>query len=160
MKLRLIRLFILLGLGVVSLACDCPVLEPLSNLEQLEDYDFIAHIKITSDSSYKVMVDYDFRNEDGSPLLIEKEIGVFTFSVIQKYKGETPEFIYDYLRDSSCDLGIEKGEEWLLFGSKLDGKMSFGACGYTTEFRDVQNSSYPNEEALALYNTLDRLFER
>jgi hypothetical protein len=77
----------LLGLGVVSLSCDCPLLEPLSNLEQIEDYDFIAHIKITPDSSYNVMVDYDFKNEDGSALLIEKEIGVLTFSVIKKYKG-------------------------------------------------------------------------
>lgn len=86
--------------------------EQIDSLAQLKDYDLVALVKIVEDQ--------DLKNETDNNL---NGVGLLTIEVIELFKGQMVESILEYSKNSTCDIGISKGEEWIIFGEKRNGKM-------------------------------------
>lgn len=116
-------LFLLLSLlhGLPSMACRCSGLPTLDSLSQLDKYDFIARVVITNPGL----------NMMGAAGKFQK------FRIIEQFKGDTASKAFEPLGNSSCDLGIGKGEEWLLFGFLKDGELVINACDRNVRYRSA-----------------------
>ncbi len=125
-----IKCFIILQCCLLSIptkACVCgEYYTSIDSLSQLKHYDFIAHVKITDDQ------DYNTAPENGIGT-----IGQLTFQIIELFKGQQVDKILEYSKKTSCDMGISKGEEWILFGSMRDGKLSIGSCSRNVKYKGV-----------------------
>lgn len=85
------------------------------------------------------------------------------------YKGESQSEIYvdggsiavDSTIRSSCDLGIEKGEEWIIFASKNNGKYFTGFCGNSMPYRDKMGFREINtSHKINLINEINAYFSK
>jgi antitoxin component YwqK of YwqJK toxin-antitoxin module len=106
-----------IGISFSSKACGCMPPRLLDSLAQLAEYSFIAHVKIIDDQDYK--------GQDKDNI---GDIGLLTIQIIELFKGDSITQILEYSKRTSCDMGISKGEEWILFGRSLNGKIVVGAC--------------------------------
>lgn len=111
--------------GLISKACICTNVSTIDSLAQLKEYDFIAHVKIIDDQIFKKPSKDDYET-----------IGQLTFEIIELFKGERINKILEYSKNSSCDIGISKGEEWILFGKTIDGKISVVACDRNQRYKE------------------------
>ena len=123
--------FLVTGLTAVLLspallACKCAILPELTTPGQLTDYDFIAHVKITGEGNYKEPDEKDYNT-----------IGLLSIKVLELFKGTAVDSLLEYSKFSSCDLGIEKGEEWILFVRIVDGKPGVYSCGRSVQYKDA-----------------------
>ncbi|HEX6429507.1 MAG TPA: hypothetical protein VF008_17565 [Niastella sp.] len=125
-----IKCFIILQCCLLSIptkACRCAeYYTSIDSLSQLKHYDFIAHVKITDDQDYNTAPE----NAIGT-------IGLLTFQIIELFKGQQVDKILEYSKKTSCDMGISKGEEWILFGSMRDGKLSIKSCNRDVKYKGV-----------------------
>jgi len=129
----------------------------IDSLPQLEEYDFIAHIKILDEQVYKMPP-----NCDGMAT------GILTIKIIELFKGKNisqilvPDYPYSCVNDngeklfrtSTNSLGVSKGEEWILFGKTLiDGKITIQYCDRNIRYKksDEYNSSYVLRQLRKLY---------
>lgn len=107
-------------------ACSCNEPFPfwtIDSLAQLENYEFIAHVKILEDKDYKRIKGTN------------ETIGQLTIKIIELFKGKNIDEIIEYDKGTSCDIGISEGEEWVLFGVKVDGKIAVVACDRNKKYR-------------------------
>lgn len=120
-------LFGLVLFGQESKACICadPFLT-IDSLAQLKEYDFIAYVKIIDDQDYKKPSKSDYET-----------IGQLTFEILELFKGEKISQVLEYSKNSSCDIGIFRGEEWILFGKKINGKISIVACDRNQRYKEI-----------------------
>ncbi|MEY4289074.1 MAG: hypothetical protein RLZZ30_1162 [Bacteroidota bacterium] len=103
-------------IGHEAKACSCEYLNNrIDSLSQLKSYDFIAHVKIVDDLFY-----------DGSAK--NGDMGKLNIQIIELFKGKKESYVLEYSKGTSCDMGISKGEEWILFAQITDGKMSIFPC--------------------------------
>lgn len=107
-----------------AFACKCTRLPKLDSLSQLSTYKFIAHVVITDDGDKVAATNFD-------------ETGTLRFKIITLFKGEAVEQLLEYEKNSSCDMGISKGQEWILFGILTDGKLSIRACDRNIMYRET-----------------------
>lgn len=107
----------------VSFACVCVPLPHLDSLSQLSSYKFIAHVVITDDDDISTA---DFR-----------KVGTLKFKIITLFKGSAVSQLLEYEKNSSCDIGISKGEEWVIFGILTDGQLSIRACDRNIRYSDA-----------------------
>jgi antitoxin component YwqK of YwqJK toxin-antitoxin module len=113
----------------LSNACSC-ALEGDFKVEEVEEYDYVALVKIGK------ITPMDTSNRDQRPWFYYAE-----FTEISNFKGETPTQLMIYGGHpsfgywTSCDLGVDVDEEWLLFGEKVDGKISIGSCSRSVIYR-------------------------
>jgi antitoxin component YwqK of YwqJK toxin-antitoxin module len=107
-------------------ACTCMGNLTIDSLLQMKDYDFIAHVKIIDDQIFKTPSKTDYET-----------IGQLTFEIIELFKGDKINKILEYSKNSSCDIGISKGEEWILFGKKINGRISIVACDRNERYKEV-----------------------
>jgi len=113
-------------LAQASHACMCPmVLLRIDSLAQMNVYDFIAHVRITGDEIYK---------KPGKDNI--ETIGQLRFEIIELFKGEKTDRILEYAKNSSCDIGVSNGEEWILFGRKMKGMLSIVACDRNQRYKE------------------------
>ncbi|MGX5820735.1 hypothetical protein ACWKWU_21245 [Chitinophaga lutea] len=103
----------LLASAFPASACKCVPMAPLDSLSQLQSYHFIARVVITND------------NGDGNKL---------GFKVIELFKGPQLTEVLEGSRGTSCDLGIQKNQEWILFATLRDGKIWIDACNRNIEY--------------------------
>lgn len=96
---------------------------PLDKLSQMEKYNFIALVVITDDGDTEADQN--------------RESGILKFNILRQFKGEPVARITEHAKNSSCDLGISAGEEWLLFGSLADGKLHIQACNRNVMYRNT-----------------------
>jgi antitoxin component YwqK of YwqJK toxin-antitoxin module len=97
-------------------ACSCEnINNRIDSLSQLKSYDFIAHVKIVDDQ-------FDDGSSKNGPL------GKLNIQIIELFKGKKEPYVLEYSKGTSCDIGISKGEEWILFAQFTDGKMSIFPC--------------------------------
>lgn len=87
MKNLLAHLLSLLVTTTGLLACDCIDEEPLTHIDQLEGYDYIAHVRFISDSTYITQENLGPIEEGGEPFLYDVEVGVLGFQEIEQFKG-------------------------------------------------------------------------
>jgi antitoxin component YwqK of YwqJK toxin-antitoxin module len=110
----------------------------IDSLHHFDGYAFVAHVKILSSR-----VDDLYKDNFG----MEAEV---TISVLELFKGNPVNTIIEFGKQSSCDVGISAGEEWILFGRKFGNMISVGACDHNHRYRDSQGSKlsllgYSNE---------------
>lgn len=99
-------------------ACICTDYLTMDSLPQLKEYDFIALVKITDDQDFK------------------ETIGLLTINILELFKGQRIDKMLEYEKHSSCDIGISKGEEWILFGKRINGKMAIFACDRNVQYKE------------------------
>jgi antitoxin component YwqK of YwqJK toxin-antitoxin module len=113
------------GLNAQACVCMNPFLR-IDSLSQLKQYDFIAYVKIIDDNDYK--------NPAGNGY---ETIGQLTFEIVELFKGDKIDRVLEYSKNSSCDIGISKGEEWILFARMDKGKMVIDACDRNEKYRET-----------------------
>ncbi|KAA2242767.1 hypothetical protein F0L74_09575 [Chitinophaga agrisoli] len=124
--LRIVIIFISTGfISQTSQACVCSDILTIDSLAQLEEYSFIAHVKIIDDQILKEPTKDD-----------HETIGQLSFKVLELFKGEKIDKILEYAKNSSCDIGVSKGEEWLLFGTIKNNKVSILPCDRNRRYKE------------------------
>jgi len=102
----------------------------INSMDDLTDYDFIGLVKIVNE---KTQEDSDY----------DTHVNILDIEIIEHFKGEQPRKIKEYHTISSCDIGIEVGEEWILFAFKgSSGMYSVGACERNTQYKDIEGQRY------------------
>lgn len=98
----------------------------MDSLPLLKEYDFIAHVKILDDQDYKKPSKNEYTT-----------IGQLTIDILELFKGEKTNQVLEYSKNSSCDIGVSKGEEWILFGKNINGKISIFACDRNERYKEI-----------------------
>ncbi len=106
-------------------ACICEPIPRIESLTQLKEYDFIAHVKIVDDQDYKMTSKNDFET-----------IGQLSIKILELFKGNEIKQVLEYAKYSSCDIGVAKGEEWILFGKTRNGKIAIVACDRNQRYKE------------------------
>ena len=111
----------------------------LDSLPQLKEYDFIAHVKILDEQVYEMPKKCD-----------RMATGILTIEIIELFKGEkniTQILVPNYpcrcinkkgeevFMNSSNSIGVSKGEEWILFGRNVNGKITIIYCDRNQIYR-------------------------
>jgi antitoxin component YwqK of YwqJK toxin-antitoxin module len=124
-------------MGQDTKAC-CGEIFTIDSLPQLEEYDFIAHVKILNEYV------------KNSPNCTEMATGIITVEIIELFKGKesiNQIFVPNYpcrcinkdgeeiFMNSSTSITLSKGEEWILFGRNLNGKMTIRYCDRNQIYR-------------------------
>lgn len=118
--------FALVFWGQESKACTCSNSSlTIDSLAQLKGYSFIAHVRVTNEEDFKKPSEKDYRT-----------IGLLTFEIIELFKGERLSRVLEYSKNTSCDIGISVGEEWVLFGKTINGQTSIIDCDRNQQYRD------------------------
>lgn len=131
---RIIVFFlILLGLSTPSIACRC--LYPGDfKVEEVEKYDYVGLVRIKSLLPPDIEITKENRSNIHHWAEVEELIG---------YKGILPGRLKIYGGNkkfnfhTSCDLGIDEGEEWVIFAKFSGDSLLVSPCKRTTRFRDV-----------------------
>lgn len=104
-----LSLLLLLLLSAKAFACSCPPHLEFTTKEDLKEYAFIAHVRISG-------------IEAADDIETESYIHRTSFEILELYKGKN---IGNILVSgshpslevrTSCDMGERIGEEWILFG--------------------------------------------
>ncbi|MDP9078709.1 MAG: hypothetical protein M3O71_14855 [Bacteroidota bacterium] len=125
MKLS-ITLFLLI-LRECVFGCTCGMLRDFKSKEDLNGYDFIALAKIT-----------DLPKLDPADRFMHTRVSAdVNISILELFKGKPTTLIIDPDFKDDCHLNLQTGEQWILFGSTIDGKIIVSKCSYTTNYRDI-----------------------
>lgn len=144
MKLIFTTLILLKSMSAV--ACYCGLLQPYKNKEDLKTYDFIALAEIKDLKPLNPAV--------GSQSV---EAGII---IKELFKGNPVTAVYDDAYRSSCDMGLRRGEQWLLFGTVYKGRMLVGSCTYSQPYRDSTGTRDWNYQgAIERLNALKLIFD-
>lgn len=120
------------------------------NQEDLNNYDFISHVKISSILPVE--------NTSTDTFIVHKIV----FENLELFKGKRSDTIFVYGsnqnlktgRRTSCDLGENVGEEWIIFASlnkKVGNKFMTGYCTRSKRYKDVngfRKLGYANKKDL------------
>ncbi|WP_343703743.1 hypothetical protein [Chitinophaga sp.] len=120
---HLLLLFSLCSLvwGQPAHACRCISLPVLDSISQLNKYSFIAHVSVTD------------AGDRGSA-----HTGTVQFKIIELFKGDRIDSIFESDKMSSCDIGISDQEEWILFGIMHNGKLLLQPCDRNIRYKNQQ----------------------
>lgn len=120
--------FLLLLLLIISsakaFACSCVFIQPFQTLDDLKGYEFIAHVKIVNDHD-------NVAPSNPSGYSVDK----VDIQVLELFKGKITNEIYQTDKNTSCNMGISTGEEWIFFGVRSNGKLVVTACDYNQIYR-------------------------
>ena len=114
------------SISLSSKACICENLRSIDSLAQLAEYSFIAHVKIIEDQTFK----QHSKENIG-------DIGLLTIQIIELFKGDSITQLLEYSKRTSCDMGISKGEEWILFGRNRNGRIAVDACDRDEWYKQI-----------------------
>jgi antitoxin component YwqK of YwqJK toxin-antitoxin module len=99
--------------------CDPPDYLYLDSSE-LKEYDFIARVRIINAYDFKTPSEYNY----------------LSIQVLELFKGKTISKIFESHKNSSCDLGISDGEEWIIFCKKKNGRIFQEVCDRFQKIRE------------------------
>ena len=127
----------------------------IDSLPQLKKYDFIALVKIIDDQDLE------------KPPINIQTVGSLTIKTIELFKGERVDKILEYSKNSTCDIGISKDEEWILFGEIKNGKISVDVMSRNIRYkknngvRDWRNQTgfYELKQLRKLYHHPPEIFD-
>jgi len=100
----------------------------MDSIHHFNEYSFIAHAKIINAK----LIEPDM-TEFGREVLL-------TIRIVELFKGESVRNIIEFGKNTSCEIGMAIGEEWIIFGKTVDGNITVGACNPTNRYRDVAGS--------------------
>lgn len=145
MKIKLTFIFLLFSI-VKSYSCSCSLKPDFVTQDDLQEYEFIAHIKISN------IEEVENKNSDYL-------VHLMSFNIIELYKGKELKSILVYGSNqllkgwTSCDLGERIGDEWIIFGYKKNNTDKL-ETGYCTRSKKIKSSdgyedlSFPNRPNL------------
>jgi len=111
--------------GQSAKGCTCVPLSSIESLEDLEEYDFIALVKVIDEKFYNKKTKYGIVTD-----------GIWTVKIIELFKGKKVNQIVEYGINTSCGIGVNKEEEWIFFGKKHKGKIEIHACDRNIRYRE------------------------
>lgn len=130
MKTCLNRVVLLLSLSLITLsystACSCSYDNKPIDSTIVKSYEFIALVKITADRDHPKPQ----KNALGTT-------GLLTFQIKELFKGQPINQLVEEMKNTSCDLGISIGEEWVVFGKKRDVEIVLTACDRNERYRQT-----------------------
>lgn len=120
--MKLFSLLILLITGFVNTAnaCICHPFPDESQSATINRYDFIAHIKVKAARIYSF-----------SPDNIENKSDFAQIEIIELFKGEKVDSIHVWGIGSSCDMGVQQGQEWVIYGNKFEKTYTTNMCTHS-----------------------------
>ncbi len=121
MKKILLLLFILCAQK--TFPCSCVVIENFQTKDDLSAYDYIALVKITALPAVHP-------GWGGS-----RSTGNINVTTVEQFKGDATSLIFDTAYRSNCRLGVNVGDQWLIFGSEKEGKTLTESCSYTVFYK-------------------------
>ncbi|RXG13900.1 antitoxin component YwqK of YwqJK toxin-antitoxin module [Leeuwenhoekiella aestuarii] len=154
MKLKLIFVFFIL-FSAKTFACSCAIKPYFKTKEDLDEYSFIAHIKVNG-------------IKKAENIETDSYVHLMNFEILELYKGEQINNIivsgsHPLLEGwTSCDLGERVNDEWIIFGYYNEHlkKLTTGYCTRSKRikvFNGFEDIKYPNQ--LTLKKKLQQLFE-
>jgi len=155
MRLKLTFLFLIL-FSAKTFACSCVMKPDFKTKEDLNEYSFIAHIKING-------------IKEAENIETDSYVHQMNFEILELYKGEQIKNIlvsgsHPLLKGwTSCDLGERVDDEWIIFGYYNENfkKLITGYCTRSKRikvFNGYEDVKYPNQ--LALKEKLQQLFDK
>ena len=155
MRLKFIFLILIL-FSVKSFACSCAIKPDFKTKEDLNEYNFIAHIKINVIKQAEIIETDSYVHQ-------------MDFEILELYKGENTNNIlvsgsHPSLKGwTSCDLGESIGDEWIIFGyyNEHFKQLTTGYCTRSKRikvFNGYEDIKYPNQ--LTLKKKLQLLFDK
>ena len=125
-------LFVLLFSGE-SWACWCVGTPPLTQ-DILKKYPYVALVKVTSMDVF-TRPGIDTTNSQSAK---------FTVDVLENFKRALPaEFILESF-NTSCDIGLRPGQEWVIFAKEYKGYATVYACDYSMRYENNPTIYYEN----------------
>ncbi len=109
-----------------SVACVCAFTGDFS-IEKMNEYDYVALVKVG-----KLIPPIEKKDDESIQRYFEAEvteIDRFKGGPISKLKVFGGHRSFNY--HTSCDLGIDPGEEWIIFGKKLNDEIEINFCSFT-----------------------------
>ena len=107
------------------MACSCGnYFKGVKTLEELNGFAFIALVKITSETNNPLSDSTPFRD------------ATLGFKIIEKFKGKDIRQVIENGVESSCDMGIHVGDEWVLFATVYNEKLIVAECSRNVRYRD------------------------
>ncbi len=129
-------------------ACHCAFLRTLKDTSQLQQHTFIARVLITDDGGGFLSMD-------------APDTGPIHFKVLELFKGQAVEQLIETSRNSSCDLGILKGQEWVLFARRENGELQIGPCDWNVMYRNQRGEKdWLYQRGFDVLDKLRELFQR
>ena len=157
MKGSLILLLVLSLIPLEGMACDCSGPFDFNSKRDLKGYSFIAFVEI--DSIYTSAID----KIDEYDIFYEA-----SFKIIELFKGRPRKSILVAGANpnldngwTSCDIGIDAGEKWVVFGYKdRTGNLRTGYCTFTKMYANrFGEKDYQYERGIKELNQLMDLYK-
>lgn len=118
-------ILILISLHTSLMACSCSDnFKRIKSVDDLKDYQFVALVKVTSETINPI--------SDSTPF----QDAVLRFIIIEKFKGNDLREVIESDVKTTCDMGIEVGDEWIIFVRSFDNKLTISACDRDIRYRD------------------------
>lgn len=130
-KFLLLIGFLMIQIGP-ALACKC-FSSPNFSVKEVSNYDYVAWIKVKGiKPSQTKTAERNFQQNYNWAEI--EELHRFKGTALEKLKvrGGHRELGFR----TSCDFGMEVGEEWLLFANELNGDLMVEACSRSEKYRD------------------------
>lgn len=114
-----------------SEACVCAFSGDFS-IEKMNEYDYVALVKVG-----RLILPMDKKDDETIQRFFEAEI-----TEIDRFKGDPISKLKvfgghrSFTYQTSCDLGIDPGEEWIVFGNKLNDEIAINYCSFTQIYRN------------------------
>jgi hypothetical protein len=126
--LKLAVLVVLFSWAGKASACKCAGnSDKIDKPTDLKPYEFIALVKVGK-------LDTLTSGNGGHSTM------KWNFNIIEKFKGQDITAIVDRPYFTSCNIGLQTGDEWLIFGKIVDGQLSIVACDRNTPYKRVNRA--------------------
>jgi hypothetical protein len=63
-------------------------------------------------------------------------LGQLKIEILELFKGSARTEIYETGKETSCEMGIFVGQEWVLFGYDYKGEIYIGACNHDFKYKE------------------------
>jgi hypothetical protein len=107
-------------------ACKCRAMpDNISNIQELKDYAFIGLARVERFDSVVA------RQDSGNDF----KAAAWRIRVIEVFKGDTVELVYEPYKFTSCGLKLEEGDEWVFFAKRINGRLSILPCEWNAPYK-------------------------
>jgi antitoxin component YwqK of YwqJK toxin-antitoxin module len=151
MILRLLVMSLFLSIRLTASACMC--MTDAFSAKNALSADYVALVKVVRVAAYQRQ----------PTKYAEQPYYTAEIQEVKRYKGEPRQQLVvsgglpSFNTWTSCDMGIDVGEEWLVFGTVEEATFVY-PCGYTTQFRATNGfQELQRKEALTRVHMLDSL---
>lgn len=142
--------------SIEAFSCHCSGNYEFNTQEDLAGYDFVALVQI--DSIYASAIPKTHEND----LFYQADL-----TVLESFKGDSPGIILIHggnktvtERWSSCDMGIDKSETWLIFARREEnGQLKTRFCTFSSMYADSSGEKTTHGRSVSDLEKLRSLFQ-